>query len=161
MSNYKVPSQQARAASLPLTGSLVTVVGTVSADLADATSGAIKLGGLSSLVLQCSYTRNGGSTTGRPIFAVDISMDAPTTAAASVSHWVPVMLLDNASFADGRIDGYVYQFSLAPSAPSTTSQGTPPFNVGAGQWARVRVADVDGTNVGTISSLIFGGEASP
>jgi hypothetical protein len=160
MSNLKIPSQIARAASLSLTGSLVVVVGTVPSDLADATTGAIKLQALSSLRLQGTYTRDGGSATGRPIFAVDVSMDPPTTAAASVSNWVPVYLLDNSTFSSGRIDGFVYQFSAAPSVTGATSQGTPPFDTSGAQWARVRMADVDGAAPGAIASLTFGGEAS-
>ena len=160
MSNLKIPSQVARAAALTLTGSLVTVVGTASSDLANATTGAIKLLALSSLVLQCSYARAGGSATGRPIFAVDVSMDPPTTDAAAESHWVPVYLLDNSTFSSGRIDGFAYQFSPAPSVTGTTSQGTPPFNVAQAQWARIRVADVDGASAGTITDLVFGGSAS-
>jgi hypothetical protein len=160
MSNLKLPSQTARAAALTLTGSLVVVVGTASSDLADSTSGAIGAGALAALRLQCSYTRDGASTTGRPIFAVDGSMVDPSTAAASVSQWVPVALLDASTFAAGRIDGYAYQFSLAPSATGTTSQGTPPYDVSGYQWFRVRVADVDGTNPGVISALTFGGEAA-
>lgn len=161
MSNLKVSAQIARAASLTLTGSLVDVVGTASTDLANATSGAIKLGAISSLLLRCAYTRDGGSTTGRPIFAVSISMDPPTTAAASVSNWVPVALLDSGTFAAGRIDGYAYQFSLAPSVAGTSTQGTPPFDTRAAQWALIRMADVDGANPGTVTNIAFGGEVSP
>lgn len=157
MSNLKIPSQVARAASLALPASLTVVVGTTSTDLANATTGAIKLLALSSFRLQCSYARNGGSTTGRPIFAVDVSMDPPTTAADAVSNWVPVYLLDNASFSAGSINGYAYQFSPAPSVTGTTSQGTPPFDTSGAQWARVRMADFDAVNRGTVTNLAFGG----
>jgi len=157
----KVPSASVRAASLTLTGSLAVVVGTTSTDNADATSGAIALGSLERLRLQCTYTRAGGSATGRPIFAVDVSMDPRTTAAASVSHWVPVYLIDTASFPGTiPVDGYVYEFSPAPSVTGATSQGTPPYDVSGAWWARVRVADIDGAAPGAISALVFGGEAS-
>lgn len=158
----KVPSASVRAASLKLTGSLAVVVGTTSTDNADATSGAIALGSLERLRLQCTYTRADGSATGRPIFAVDVSMDPRTTAAASVSHWVPVYLIDTASFPGTiPVDGYVYEFSPAPSVTGATSQGTPPYDVSGAWWARVRVADIDGAAEGAISALVFGGEASP
>ena len=158
----KTPSASVRAASLTLTGSLVAVVGTVTTDNADATSGAIALGSLERLRFQCTYTRAGGSATGRPIFALDVSMDSPTTAAASVSHWVPVYLIDTSAFPGTvPVPGYVYEFSPAPSTTGATSQGTPPFDVGGAWWARVRAADIDGAAPGAISALVFGGEASP
>ena len=150
-----------RAASLTLTGTAATVVGTVSSDNANATSGAIQLGDLALVMLRCTYTRAGGSATGRPIFVVDVSMDPPTTSAASVSNWVPVYLLDNSTFSSGRIDGFAYQFSPAPSVTGATSQGTPPYDTSGAQWARVRMADVDGVAPGAIANLTFGGEASP
>lgn len=161
MSNLKLPATTARAASLSLTGSLVTVVGTATGDNANSTTGAISLEALSSLVVQCTYARDAGSTTGRPIFAVDVSMDPPSTAAASVANFFPVALLDSSTFSSGRIDGYAYQFSLAPSVTGTTTPGTPPFNVAGAQWARIRMADVDGATPGTVTNVRFGGEASP
>lgn len=157
----KVPSASVRAASLTLTGTLAVVVGTTSTDNADATTGAIALGSLSRMRLQCTYTRAGGSATGRPIFAVDVSMDPPTTAAASVSHWVPVYLIDDSAFPGTvPVDGYAYEFSPAPSVTGATSQGAPPVDVSGAWWGRVRVADIDGAAPGAVSALVFGGEAS-
>lgn len=147
-----------RAASLTLTGSLATVLGTVSTDNANATSGAASIGSLASLRLVCTYARHASSTTGRPIFEVDLSMDAPTTAAASVSNWMPATLLDSSTFSAGRIDAYAMQVSLAPSTTGSTTRGTPPIDVTGANWIRVRVYDVDGTNPGAISALAFGGE---
>ena len=159
------PAASVRAASFALPASLAApgavVLGTAPGDNADATSGAIKLGSMTSVRFQGTYTRNAGSTTGRPIFAVDVSMDPPTTSPASVARWVPVMLLDNSTFSSGRIDGFAYAFSPAPSVTSATSQGTPPFDVSGAQWMRVRMSDVDATDRGAISLLVFGGEASP
>lgn len=147
-----------RAASLTLTGSLATVVGTVSTDNANSTSGAASIGSLASLRLVCTYARHASSTTGRPIFEVDISMDASSTAAASVSNWMPVTLLDSSTFSAGRIDAYAMQVSLAPSATGSTTRGTPPIDVTGANWIRVRVYDVDNINPGAISALAFGGE---
>lgn len=147
-----------RAASLTLTGSLATVLGTVSTDNANGTSGAASIGSLASLRLVCTYARHASSTTGRPIFEVDLSMDAPTTAAASVSNWMPATLLDSSTFSAGRIDAYAMQVSLAPSTTGSTTRGTPPIDVTGANWIRVRVYDVDGTNPGAISALAFGGE---
>lgn len=147
-----------RAASLTLTDSLATVLGTVSTDNANATSGAASIGSLASLRLVCTYARHASSTTGRPIFEVDLSMDAPTTAAASVSNWMPATLLDSSTFSAGRIDAYAMQVSLAPSTTGSTTRGTPPIDVTGANWIRVRVYDVDGTNPGAISALAFGGE---
>lgn len=147
-----------RAASLTLTGSLAVVVGTVGTDNANATSGAASIGSLQSLRVVCNYARHASSTTGRPVFEVDVSLDAPTTAAASVANWLPAMLLDNSTFAAGRIDGYAMQVSLAPSATGTTVSGTPPIDVSGAHWIRLRAYDVDGSNPGAISAVVFGGE---
>jgi len=147
-----------RAASLTLTGSLATVLGTVSTDNANDTSGAASVGSLASLRLVCTYARHASSTTGRPIFEVDLSMDAPNTAAASVSNWMPATLLDSSTFSSGRIDAYAMQVSLAPSVTGSTTCGTPPVDVTGAWWIRVRVYDEDGTNPGAISALAFGGE---
>lgn len=157
--SFRTLPASVRAASLTLTGSLAVVVGTVSTDNADATTGAVKLGDLSIIRLQCTYTRAGGSATGRPIFAVDVSMDDPDTAAASVSHWVPVYLIDTSAFpGTAYVGGYAYEFSPAPSVAGASSVGVPPVDVRAAQWFRVRVADVDGAAPGAVSALVFGGE---
>ena len=97
-----------RAASLTLTGSLVAVVGTVSTDCASATSGAAKLGFTTAAFVRVSYTRHASSTTGRPILAIDVSMDDPSTAAASVANWQTVQLMDGASFASGAAETVPY-----------------------------------------------------
>ena len=148
-----------RAASLTLTGSLAVVVGTVSTDAANATTGAVACGaaGLSAIRLSCTYTRDGGSATGRPRFTVDVSMDARDTAAGSVGNWFPVTLLDSSTFSSGAIDAFAMQVGLAPSATGATTQGTPPVDVRAANWFRVRALDVDAANPGAISALIFGG----
>jgi len=148
-----------RAASLTLPASLATVVGTVSTDAANGTSGAVLIGSLSALRLVCSYARHGSSTTGRPIFAVDVSMDAPSTSPASVTNWCPIALLDTSTFTSGRIDGYAMAYSLAPRGSGTTIHGTPPLDVRGANWIRVRMADVDVTNRGAITNLAMGGEA--
>jgi len=88
-------------------------------------------------------------------------MDSPDTAAASVANFFPLALLDSATFSAGRIDGYAYQFSLAPSVTGTTTPGTPPFSVAGYSWARIRMADVDGAAPGAVTNVRFGGEASP
>lgn len=148
-----------RAASLTLTGSLAVVLGTVDSDAANATTGAVACGaaGLSAIRLVCTYARDAGSVTGRPRFAVDVSMDARTTAAASVSNWFPVTLLDSTTFSSGAIDAFAMQVGLAPTAEGSTTQGTPPLDVRAANWFRVRAVDVDGVNCGAITSLAFGG----
>lgn len=148
-----------RAASLTLTGSLAVVLGTVSSDAANATTGAVKVGaaGLSAVRLVGTYTRHVSSTTGRPRFALDVSMDAASTDPASVANFVPVMLLDSSSFSSGAIDAYAMQVGFAPSASGSTTQGTPPFDVRGANWFRVRALDVDAANPGTLSALAFGG----
>lgn len=148
-----------RAASLTLTGSLAVVVGTVSSDAANATSGAVACGaaGLSAIRLVCTYARHSSSTTGRPRFAVDVSMDARDTAPASVSRWFPVTLIDASTFSSGAVDAFTMQVGLAPSAEGSTTQGTPPVDVRAANWFRVRALDVDAANPGAITSLAFGG----
>jgi len=158
------PASSVRAASLALTGSLVDVVGTVDTDNANATTGAVALGSMTRVRLQGTYTSAAASSTGRPIIAIDVSMDAPSTSPGSVGRWVPVQLLDNSSFSSGRIDGFAYQFSPKPTIATGAgavagSFGTPPFDVGGASWMRVRAADFDGVNPGAISALKFGGEA--
>ncbi len=155
----KIPPFTARAASLTLTGSLAAVVGSTAGDVANATSGAIKLGSLQYARLVCQYARHASSTTGAPVFAVDGSMDSPDTAAASVASWVPIFLLDGASFAAGAIDGYPEAFAALPTATGTTTRGTPLWDVRGYHWMRVRMADVDTTNRGAVTVLTMGGEA--
>lgn len=147
-----------RAASLTLTGSLATVVGTVATDNANSTSGAIRLGAMTSLRVAATYFRNVLSTTGRPRFTVEVSLDAWDTAPASVANWTPVLLLDNSSFSSGAIDGFAMAFSQAPSVALTTRVGLPPIDVRGVNWARVRVLDVDGANPGDLSAIVMGGE---
>lgn len=162
----KVSSASVRAASLTLTGSLANVLGTVTSDNANDTTGAVKLGSLVAVRLQGTYTSHASSSTGRPIFAVDVSMDAPDTAAASVSRWVPTYLVDASTFSSGRVDGFAEQFGPAPTQATGAgavawSVGTPPWDTRGANWMRVRVADVDGVNPGALSLLVFGGESSP
>ena len=147
-----------RAASLTLTGSLATVVGTVSTDAANATTGAVAIGSATSVRLVCTYTRAGGSATGRPRFEVSVSMDAPSTAPGSVANFVPVTLLDSASFSSGAIDAYAMSVGLAPTATGATTHGTPPVDVRGAHWIRVRALDVDTTDRGAITNLAMGGE---
>ena len=147
-----------RAASYSLTASLATVVGTVSADAADATSGAVAIGSAQFVRLVCSYARNGASSTGAPVFAVDVSMDSPDTDPASVARWTPVYILDGASFAAGAIDGYPEAFAALPTTTGTTTRGTPPWDVRGAHWMRVRMTDFDDTNRGTVTLLSLGGE---
>ena len=146
-----------RAASLTLSGTIATVVGTVSTDAANGTTGAFALGSLSALRLVCNYARHVSSTTGRPRFEVDLSMDAPTTAAGSVANFAPVQLLDLFTFSAGAIDGKPVDDADA-SATGTTVHGVPPVDVRGAHWARVRVLDEDGSNPGAITALAFGGE---
>ena len=155
----KIPTIGLRAASLSLPAALATVVGTVSTDAANGTSGAIKLGSLQYARLVCQYARHASSTTGAPIFAVDVSMDSPDTAAAAVANWTPIYLLDGSSFTAGVIDGYPEAFAAKPTATGTTTRGTPPWDVRGAHWMRVRMTDVDTTNRGAVTVLTMGGEA--
>lgn len=157
----KVFSSPIRTGAQVLTGSLVLIVGSATDDYAAAVTGAIPLGGLSVVRIQGTYARAGGSATGRPIFSVEVSMDSPDTAPGSVGHWVPAFLLDNSTFASGRIDGFAYLFSPAPTVAGTISTGTPPYDMSCAQWFRVKMADVDGAFPGTVSLLTFGGEGNP
>ena len=155
----KIPTIGLRAASQSLAATLTTIVGSAAGDNADSTSGAIALGSLSLARLVCQYTRHASSTTGAPVFAVDVSMDAPDTAAASVANWTPVFILDGSSFTAGAIDGYPEAFAAKPTATGTTTRGTPMWDVRGAHWMRVRMADVDVTNRGAVTVLTMGGEA--
>ncbi len=146
-----------RAASLTLTGTAQTVVGTVAAtDNANVTSGAIALGDAALVMLRCTYTRAGGSGTGRPIFRLDVSMDAPTTAAASVSNWQPIYLAD-VSAGSGAAALYAELQGPLPSAAGATVFGSHPVNVACAHWLRVQCYDADGAAPGAITSLAMGG----
>ena len=155
----KIPTIGLRAASQSLAATLTTIVGSAAGDNADSTSGAIKLGSLQYARLVCQYARHASSTTGAPVFAVDVSMDSPDTAAASVANWTPVYLLDGSSFTAGAIDGYPEAFAAKPTATGTTTRGTPMWDVRGAHWMRVRMADVDTTNRGAVTVLTMGGEA--
>lgn len=156
--NQKINPIVLRAASYSLTASLATLVGTVAADVANATSGAIALGSLQAIRLMCTYARNAGSATGVPVFAVDVSMDSPATAAASVANWIPVYLLDSSSFSAGAIDGYPEAFAPKPSATGSTTRSTPPWDVRGAHWCRVRMTDSDTVNRGAVTNVTMGGE---
>lgn len=147
-----------RAASLTLPASLAVVVGTVATDQADATSGAVRIGAATTVRLVCSYARHASSSTGVPVFAVDVSMDPPSTDPASVANWTPTYLLDGSSFSAGAIDGYPEAFAPKPSATGTTTRGTPPWDTRGAHWIRVRMTDADATNRGAVTSLALGGE---
>ena len=158
MANKMTSPGIVRAASLTLTGTAATVVGTVSTDNANATSGAIKLGDLALVMLRCTYTRAGGSATGRPVFRLDVSMDAPSTAAASVSNWQPVYTLD-LSAGSGVGELYVELQRGNPTASGATVFGTHPVNVSCAHWLRVQMYDVDNANPGAVTNLTFGGSS--
>lgn len=156
--NQKITPITLRAASLSLPAALAAVVGTVSSDAADATSGAIRLGSLDMIRLVCAYARNGGSATGTPVFAVDLSFDAPDTTPSAVANWAPTYLLDAGSFVVGAVDGYPEAFAPKPSAAGTTTRATPPWDTRGAHWCRIRMADADAVNRGTITSLAMGGQ---
>jgi hypothetical protein len=146
-----------RAASLtPAAGALTTVVGTVSSDAADATSGAIAMQAASVVVVRMTYTRHGSSTTGRPRVAIYGSIDAATTSAASVANWMPVMVLDSSSFSSGTVELYAEVQQLNPTAAGASTFGTHPVNVSWFPWMRVVVGDVDTTNPGAFTNICFG-----
>lgn len=146
-----------RAASLtPAAGAMTVVLGTVSTDNANSTSGAVLLESLALVMLRCTYTRHASSTTGRPIFRIDVSMDANTTAAASVSNWQPVYVADM-SAGSGAAELYAELQRPNPSAAGATVFGTHPVNVSCGVWMRVWVGDVDTSNPGAVTNIAFGG----
>lgn len=146
-----------RAASLtPAAGAMTVVVGTVSADNANSTSGAILLESLALVLIRGTYTRHASSTTGRPIVRVDVSMDAADTAPASVSNWQPVYLAD-VSAGSGVAELYVELQRVNPTAAGATVFGTHPVNISCAPWMRVSIGDVDTSNPGAVTNLAFGG----
>lgn len=145
-----------RAASLVLTGSAQTVVGTVAADQANATTGAVALGQANQVVVRFNYARAVPSASGAPIVSFFGSMDATTTAAASVSNWQPLLILGT-TFSAGQIDVYPEAQALLPSAVGTRVCGTHPVDTSVFNWLRVQIADVDGANPGTVSDIVLGG----
>lgn len=146
-----------RAASLTLSGTLQTIVGTVSTDNANASTGAAALGDAALAVVRMTYARHASSTTGRPIVRVDTSMDAPSTAAGSVSNWHPVMVIDGSSFSSGAVELYAEEQKLNPTASGSTTFATHPVAVSCAHWMRVRIYDVDTSNPGAVTNVAFGG----
>jgi hypothetical protein len=146
-----------RAASLtPAAGAMTVVLGTADTDNANATTGAVRVESLALVMLRGTYARHASSTTGRPILRVDVSMDASTTAPASVSNWQPVYLAD-LSAGSGVAELYVELQRVNPSTTGSTVFGSHPVNVTCGVWMRMWVGDVDTTNPGAVTNLAFGG----
>lgn len=154
----KLPARTARAAPLLLTGTLSPLLGTAPTDAADDTSGAIPLAQLSMVRVWGLYTRDGGSSTGTVRYALELSADPDTTAPASVSNWQPVTMLDGATYAAGAIDAWPYAPAAQPTDAGPVTRASPPLDTRAAQWARVLVADVDGTNPGQLEAVQIAGE---
>ena len=142
-----------RAASLTLSSTLATVLGTVSTDNANATSGAVALAMLGTVALRMTYTRAGGSTTGRPSVKVWGSGDAPTTAAASVSNWQPIYLIDASSLTSGVVQTYGETQQPNPTAAGASVFGTHVLDVSPYHWLMVQLADVDGATPGAVTNV--------
>lgn len=150
------PFQQVNATALTLTSSLA-VVPAQTAIGGDPTTGAIPLGNLAFLSATFDYSRNAGSTTGRPSVVVELSRDPASTAAASVSHWVGVQVLDGGSFSAGQVDAYPYQVNFRPSAAGASSWMWPgAIDVRGFSWVRFRALDQDGATPGTLVAFVGG-----
>jgi hypothetical protein len=144
-----------RAASLTLTSSFAPIVGTVSTDAADSTTGAVKLGGASRLRVQLTYTRHASSTTGRPKVRAMLSADPPTTAPASVAHWFPAQVRADAASTAGVLDVAPEVILCGPSASGASSFALPTIDVSLAHWIRFEVTDQDTTNLGAVSAVAF------
>ncbi|MCH9835434.1 hypothetical protein K0U83_07210 [bacterium] len=145
-----------RAASLTLAAAsaFTNVVGTADGDNANATSGAVKLGALDLVTVRFSYTRGAGG--GAPIVRAYGSLDAITTAAASVSNWQPVLIMDSPTLSAGQVSLYPEAQELLPSVAGAAIFGTHPLNVTVFNWLLVQIADNNATP-GAVTSIVLGG----
>ena len=145
-----------RAAALALTGVEQIAVGTVSSDNANAVNGATKVGNARYVCVRLDFARGAMSAAGRPIIAVEFSMDSPDTAPGSVGNWTRPQLLDGASFTAGSIQSYPQSVGMNPSA-ATATYATHPIDVSCVHWIRVVVSDVDGAAPGSVTNVVIGG----
>jgi hypothetical protein len=145
-----------RAASLTLAAAsaFTNVVGTADGDNANATSGAVKLGALDLVTVRFSYTRGAGG--GAPIVRAYGSLDAITTAAASVSNWQPVLIMDSSTLSAGQVSLYPEAQEILPSVAGAAIFGTHPLNVTVFNWLLVQIADNNATP-GAVTSIVLGG----
>ena len=145
-----------RAASLTLAAAsaFTNIVGTADTDNANATSGAVKLGALSLVVVRFSYTRGAGG--GAPIVRAYGSLDATTTAAASVTNWQPVLIMDASTLSAGQVELYPEAQELLPSVAGAVILGTHPLNVTVFNWLLVQIADNNATP-GAVTNVVLGG----
>ena len=145
-----------RAASLTLAAAsaFTNIVGTAGTDNANATSGAVKLGTLDLVTVRFSYTRGAGG--GAPIVRAYGSLDAITTAAASVSNWQPVLIMDSSTLSAGQVSLYPEAQEILPSVAGAAIFGTHPLNVTVFNWLLVQIADNNATP-GAVTSIVLGG----
>jgi hypothetical protein len=145
-----------RAASLTLAvaNAFTNVVGTVTADNANSTSGAIKLGSTVLAVVRFSYTRSASG--GNPIVRIYGSLDSEDTAAASVTNWQPVLIMDASTLTAGQVELYPEAQSLLPSVAGAAVFGTHPVNVSVFNWLLVQIADSNATP-GDVANVVLGG----
>lgn len=145
-----------RAASLTLAAAnaFTDIKGTVSADNANATSGAVRLGACALAVVRFSYTR--GASGGNPIVRIYGSLDSDETAAAAVTNWQPVLIMDSSTLSAGQVSLYPEAQSLLPSVAGAAIFGTHPVNVSVFNWLLVQIADSNATP-GTVASVVLGG----
>lgn len=148
-----------RAASLTLSSTAQVVVGTVSTDNANATTGAVAIGSAQLVLVRVTYARHASSTTGRPVVRIDYSIDPPSTAPASVANFTPVMLMDSSSFSSGAVELYAESQRLNPTASGSTQFCSHAVNVACAHWVRVSISDVDGSNPGAVTNVVLGGTA--
>lgn len=141
---------------LPVVAAGQALTGTLTAVGGNATTHAVPLGALGVASVWVDYTRHGSSTTGRPIVAVELSRDAPDTAAASVGHWARVPMGDGSTFSAGSLEVYQESLRYNPTASGTSTWTWPSIDVTGAHWIRVLVADVDGTNTGTVGVFLTG-----
>ena len=133
----------------------ITTAKVLTGTLALANATATKLGGMTEAFVWVDYTRNGGSVTGRPVLAVEISRDPPDTLPAAVTHFSRVALGDGSGITMGEVEMY-YEALGFP----TTSGGTyhwPSICVAGAHWMRVYIADKDAAAPGVASVYLTGG----
>ena len=144
-----------RAASLTLAAAnAFTDIKGAAGEGANNTSGAIKLGSLSLVVVRFSYTR--GAAGGAPIVRAYGSLDATTTAADAVTNWQPVLIMDASTLSAGQVELYPEAQELLPSVAGAVILGTHPLNVSVFNWLLVQVADNNATP-GAVTNVVLGG----
>ena len=115
---------------------------------------AFSVASFSSAAVDIAYTVGGGSATGSPVIAIDLSRSSSAVDPAAITDWVPLYILDGSTFVAGLIPGYTERFApVSPTGAGTSFATRWPdtIDVSCHFWLRVRALDVDAALPGTVT----------